>query len=158
MSGRSPSRVGDVGAVGVLYHVPAGAHPDFAPVQVLSRILTSGPSSRLGKALVGAKKASSVEGRVHALHDPGTLLIMAKVDRPGSQDDVRDVMVNAIERVREEGVTQEEVARGEQILSAGRDLMATDPDPNRFVIELSDTGRRRETGGSFSFTATGSNK
>jgi zinc protease len=130
-------RVGDVGAVGVLYHVPAGAHPDFAPVQLLSRILTSGPSSRLGKALVGAKKASSVEGRVHALHDPGTLLIMAKVDKGESQDDVRDVMVSAIERVREEGVTREEVAHAREQILTVRDLMATDPDPNRFVIELS---------------------
>src|SRR3954466_10339903 len=70
-------RVGDVGVVGVLYHVPAGPHPEFAAVQVLSQVLTSAPSGRLYKALVETKKASSVQGSAYALHDPGALLIMA---------------------------------------------------------------------------------
>ena len=34
-------RVGDVGAVGVAYHIPAGPHEDWAPLQVLTTVLSS---------------------------------------------------------------------------------------------------------------------
>jgi zinc protease len=45
-------RVGTVGAVGAVYHIPAAAHPDCAPLDVLSRILVAQPSGRLYQALV----------------------------------------------------------------------------------------------------------
>jgi len=35
-------RVGDVGAVGVAYHIPAGPHEDSAAMQVLANILSTG--------------------------------------------------------------------------------------------------------------------
>src|SRR5207247_1407188 len=49
-------RVGDVAAVGVAYHVPAGPHEDSECLQVLANILTTQPSGRLYKALVETKK------------------------------------------------------------------------------------------------------
>ena len=61
--------------------MPAGAHPEFAAVQILTRILTSAPSGRLYKALVETKKASRVSGQDYSLHDPGALLIMAEVPK-----------------------------------------------------------------------------
>jgi zinc protease len=66
-------RVGKVSVVGVIYHVPAAAHPDFAAVDVLSTVLLSEPTGRLYKALVEAKKATSVTGGAMGLHDPGVL-------------------------------------------------------------------------------------
>ena len=39
-------RVGDVGLVGVAYHIPAGAHQEFAAVDVLSYILATEPAGR----------------------------------------------------------------------------------------------------------------
>src|SRR5215475_8362909 len=45
-------RVGDVSMVGVAYHIPAGPHEDWAPLQLLANVLSSQPSSRLYKALV----------------------------------------------------------------------------------------------------------
>ncbi|MFO0890524.1 MAG: hypothetical protein U0790_15450 [Isosphaeraceae bacterium] len=53
-------RVGNVGLVGVLYHVPAGSHPEFAAVRILSFILGDEPSGRLYEGLVETKKASSI--------------------------------------------------------------------------------------------------
>ncbi len=54
-------RVGTVGYVGAVYHIPAAAHPDCAALDVLSQVLTSQPSGRLYKALVEkGKKATSV--------------------------------------------------------------------------------------------------
>src|SRR5207249_1215396 len=48
-------RVGDVGLVGLIYHVPAGAHPEFPAVEILANILGSEPAGRLYKALVETK-------------------------------------------------------------------------------------------------------
>ena len=41
-----------------VYHVPSGAHPDFAAVDIISQVLGDTPSGRLHKALVETKKAS----------------------------------------------------------------------------------------------------
>ena len=40
-------RVGDVGLVGLLYHVPAASHAQFPAVRILADILDSEPSGRL---------------------------------------------------------------------------------------------------------------
>ena len=53
-------RVGNVGVVGMAYHIPAGSHDDFAALQVLANVLDAPPSGRLYKALVETKKATSV--------------------------------------------------------------------------------------------------
>ena len=94
-------RVGDVGLVGLLYHVPSGTHPDFTAVQVLASILGSEPSGRLYKALVETKKAASVSARSQALHDPGMLEIMAEVNTKdlAALEKVRDVMYSVIDEV-----------------------------------------------------------
>src|SRR2546423_2237440 len=45
-------RGGDVAAVGVAYHIPAGPHEDSASLQDLANILSTQPSGSLYKALV----------------------------------------------------------------------------------------------------------
>jgi zinc protease len=45
-------RVGSVGAIGVVYHIPAAASPEYPAVTVLEDVLTSAPGGRLYKALV----------------------------------------------------------------------------------------------------------
>src|SRR5450631_3991927 len=49
-------RVGETQGVMVVYHTPAGSHPDDPPLNVLSSILGETPSGRLYKALVDNKK------------------------------------------------------------------------------------------------------
>jgi zinc protease len=67
-------RVGDVGALSAAYHVPQGAHPDFAAIDVLTHVLGTAPSGRLYKALVEPQKATSVGAFNLQLHDPGVLV------------------------------------------------------------------------------------
>src|SRR2546430_4287980 len=50
--------------------VPAGAHPDYAAVDVLTNVLGDTPSGRLHRALVQKGLASSVWGSERGLHDP----------------------------------------------------------------------------------------
>src|SRR5215471_11554843 len=67
-------RAGDIQAVLVVYHVPAGSDPDFAPIDVMTAVLADAPAGRLYKALVDSKKAVQVVGFGQQLNDPGTAI------------------------------------------------------------------------------------
>jgi zinc protease len=131
-------RVGDVGLVGLLYHVPAASHAEFPAAQLLGEILDAEPSGRLYKALVESKKASSVSVNLSACHDPGSIEIVAEVNTkdPAELEKVRDVMLSIVEEVARTGVTPEEVNRARQRILKDRELAASDP--NRIAIELSE--------------------
>ncbi|MBV8487544.1 MAG: insulinase family protein, partial [Planctomycetaceae bacterium] len=122
-------RVGDVGLVGLLYHIPAGSHPEYTAVQVLASILGSEPSGRLYKALVETKKASSVAAHAEGLHDPGMLEIMAEVNAKDAAtlEKVKDEILAVEDEVIRSGVTQEEVDRARQRILKDRELAAADP-------------------------------
>src|SRR5205809_802303 len=64
-------RSGDNQLVALMYRVPAGAHPDYAAVDVLTNVLGDTPSGRLHRALVQKGLASSVWGSERGMHDPG---------------------------------------------------------------------------------------
>ncbi len=70
-------RVGDLGLVGAVYHIPAGAHPDMAPLDVLTEVLGNTPSGRLYKSLVETKKATSINVDASSWHDPGVFELVA---------------------------------------------------------------------------------
>lgn len=129
-------RVGDVALVDVAYHVPAGGHPDIAPLDVLSNILGHGPSSRLYKALVETKKASSVSANLFAFHDPGLLEITADVRRDDPLEQVRDILLQTTEAVGKDGVSEEEVRRAQQQLMKDREKIAADT--SRLAVQLSE--------------------
>jgi zinc protease len=129
-------RVGDVGAVGVAYHIPAGPHEDWAPLQVLTTILSSEPSGRLYKALVETKKASRVYASARGQHDPGLLMTQAEVRDPKTLDEVRDIIIATVEDIGMHSVTAEEVNRARQQLLKARELAASDT--NQTAIALSE--------------------
>src|SRR5215510_11011709 len=87
-------RVGDVGAVGVAYHIPAGPHEDTAALQVLANILSTAPSGRLYKALVESKKATDIYAYAFGEHDPGLMELGAEVRDPKTLDEVRDTLIS----------------------------------------------------------------
>ena len=109
-------RVGDVAVVGGVYHIPSGPHPEYAAVDVLESVLTQAPSGKLYKALVETKKAASVAGSAFALHDPGVLLLMAEVSKGNDPQVVLEALLDAIDKVVLDGVTDDDVARAKQSL------------------------------------------
>ena len=113
-------RVGDVGLVALLYHVPAGAHEEFAAIQALQEILGDTPTGLLHKALVETKKASFIGGFASAMHDPGYLIFLAGVRQDQSRDEVHRLMLQTIDRLIEKGVTEEEVSRVKTRFAAER--------------------------------------
>jgi zinc protease len=129
-------RVGSVGAVGAVYHIPAAAHPDFAPLEVLSTMLDAEPSGRLYQALVVSKKATAVSTSAYGWHDPGVMEVLALVDKDVPEEDVRDTMVSVLEGVAKEKVSPAEVERARRkILNYYEETMK---DPNRIGTVLTD--------------------
>ena len=129
-------RVGDVGIAGVLYHVPASAHPDFAAVDVLSYILSTEPAGRLYKALVETKIASSIVGGTYALHDPGVMLFYRQATEKENLNKVRDVILAEIEKIVTDGVSEDEVKRVIQQLTKNREQSLNNT--SQIAIDLSD--------------------
>jgi zinc protease len=119
-------RVGDVSLAGAVYHIPAGAHPDYVPLDVLERILTASPSGRLYKSLVKTKKAASVRGSAFATHDPSVIRFMAEVTSGNDAEEVLGDLVTEIESIGDDGVTAEEVKRAAQYWLKNWELQMAD--------------------------------
>jgi zinc protease len=129
-------RVGTVGVVGAVYHVPAAAHEDFAAVEVLASVLDTEPSGKLYQGLVVPKKASSVGAGAYGLHDPGVLEVVAQVDKGQAPEAVRDAMLSVLDRVQSEAITEAEVERARVKFKKGRALLMADS--NRVGVTLSE--------------------
>lgn len=104
-------RSGDVQLVGVGYHVPSASHEDYAPIQVLSSILSNMPTGPLYKTMVETKLAANAGAFPRVGHDPGIFLGMAQVPRENDLLKVRDVLLEQLESVGEKGVTDADVKR-----------------------------------------------
>ncbi len=104
-------RVGDVGLVAAIYHVPAGPHEDIPALDVLGGVLGNTPSGRLYKALVETKKATSVAADVSSWHDPGVFELFAEVRKEDSLDDAIGALLATAENFAETQVSAEEVDR-----------------------------------------------
>jgi zinc protease len=103
-------RVGGAPAVGVAYHIPSAVHPDWAPLSLLSSIISQQPNGRLYKALVTTKKASSASASEDSDHDPGLFTANAQPE-PGQLDAVRDILVGTLENMESVPFTTDEVDR-----------------------------------------------
>jgi zinc protease len=115
-------RVGDVQMVVAGYHIPAGSHPDFASVSVLTTILGDTPSGRLHRALVEPGKAASIFGSPFQLKDPGMVFFGAEVRKDQSLDAARDDLLKTIDDTVSMAPTKEEVDRARQALLKNIDL------------------------------------
>jgi zinc protease len=122
-------RVGTVGVVGAMYHIPAGCQDDFAALEVLTDVLDAEPSGRLYKALVETKKATGVNASAFGLHDPGVLDVTARVEKGASLDAVRDLLLETLEKFPSEKVTDEEVNRAKAKVA------------KQFELEISNSSR-----------------
>ena len=121
-------RVGDIQLVAAAYHVPSGAHADFAAIDMLTEILGDEPSGRLYKALVETKKATDVWTFDDATFDPGLMIAGALVAKDGSLDDARAAVLEVLDGFAKTPVTKEEVdrARVRMLKDVDLELAASD--------------------------------
>jgi zinc protease len=116
-------RVGDEQLLMMAYHIPAGSHPDAAPLEVLAGIMAEQPAGRLYKALVDSKKAVSVAAENDQMHDPGIFLYNARLRKDGDLADAEKTMLSVIDGVGKEAPSKEEVDRARARILKNIDLM-----------------------------------
>lgn len=129
-------RVGEVAAAGLVYHTPAGPHPEFAAVDVLGTMLTDEPAGRLYKAIVETKKAAFVFGGAFSLHDPGIMLMIAQANKGNEPQIVLESMIDEVEGFGDSEISEDDVERAKQsLLSQWTKTMANS---QQIAIQLSE--------------------
>jgi zinc protease len=104
------SRAGEIGVVGIAYKAPSGRDADYAALDVLGTILGSGRTSRFYRALTDKNLALGVYASAGFYHDPSLFQVFAFVTPGVEHAEVERVMLEEIERVKTDGVTDQELA------------------------------------------------
>ncbi|HEX8705721.1 MAG TPA: pitrilysin family protein, partial [Myxococcaceae bacterium] len=131
-------RVGETASLIALYHVPQGAHPDFAAIDVLTEVLGDNPSGRLFKALVETKKTARARAYNLQLEDPGVLGFTAQLREGQSIEAARETLLKTVEGAVKTPFTEEEVSRAKTRLLKQVELTLNDSE--RAAIQLSEWG------------------
>ncbi len=118
-------RVGEVQMVGAMYHVPAGSHPDFVAVDVLTELLTTKPTGRLHRALIETGQATWAYGYSRQLRDPGSAFFGASVRQGDSIDQARETLLRVLEGFAATPATDEEVERARIALQNEVEMLLT---------------------------------
>jgi zinc protease len=126
-------REGTTAYLKVGYHAPAVFDPSFVPALLLDAVLTGAKgvnlwssfrvpppqrSARLYRALVDRGLASAVSGAMLPTAEPFLYTISATVTEGTAVDAVEAALLDAIDAVRREGVTAEELRRAKSQLRA----------------------------------------
>jgi len=129
-------RTGDIAEVMAGYHVPAGAHADIAPLDMLLQVLADSPSGRLYAALVETKKAARIGGSSYRLRDPGYWLVAADTRKEQSIEDAQRVMLETLDSLSARPVTDAEVARAKAAILKSIELGLNDA--TRIGLQMSE--------------------
>ncbi len=102
-------RAGQLGVVAVAHKIPAATHADFAPVMLMSAILADGKNSRMYKAITNKNLSTGVEGEMGIFSDPSMHIVFAPLAPGAKHDEVEAIIVQEIERLKKDGVTEVEL-------------------------------------------------
>jgi zinc protease len=102
-------KAGQLGVVALGHKIPGALHPDFAPLAILSAILTDGNNSRLYKKLTDQGLTNSVQAFTGFFRDPALHITFAAMAPGAKHDDVEKAALAGIEELKAGGVTDAEV-------------------------------------------------
>ena len=121
-------RVGGATTLYALYHVPAGASADYAAISVVSLVLGDTPSGRLHTRIVEKQLAAEAFSFSQGLQDPGFTLLGLTLAPGQDIDKARETMLETIESLAAEPVTQAELERAKLKYLTGWELRFTNPE------------------------------
>lgn len=130
-------RSGGTQLVGAGYHVAPAGNPESVALDVLGEVLSSAPAGRLHKALVETKLASKVFNNSFSTLEPGYNLFGAQVAKDGDLDAAQAAMLNVLEGLKSQPLTDAEVARAKQNLAKQIELASSDT--ARLTIALTES-------------------
>lgn len=102
-------RPGETGIVTVAYKAPNARHPDVPSLKVLCDLLADGQNCRFYQELTDAGLTLDVSASMEATLDPSLLIISAEIAEHKTHEEVEDGILEALEAIIEDGVTDEEV-------------------------------------------------
>ena len=129
-------RVGDVQSIGVMYHICASSHPDYASLDLLQAILTNEPSGTLYKALIETKKASYQYSYSFTNKDPTFMYFGAGVLKESSLEDAKKTMLATLDSIATMPITKEGVERAKNDILKNFDLTFQSSD--RIGLQMSE--------------------
>ncbi len=116
---------GQLGALALGFKAPPGLHTDADALDVLARVLASGKGSRCFRRLTDQGLTTEVFASSSRFRDPGLFTLYALLAPERSHEEVEEALLDVLDDVKENGVTDEEVARAKRQLKAqeafGRD-------------------------------------
>ena len=121
-------RTGGVPVLYAAYHVPPGAHPDFAAVDLLGSIMGDAPSGRLHKQLTEKGLAATTYAFAQGLAEPGFALFGAQLGPQQEVEAARAALIATLESVAQQPITQEELDRAKTKWLKGWDQAFTNPE------------------------------
>jgi len=99
-----------VESVIVAHKIPEFTHPDASALDVLALILTNGKNSRLYRQLVNSGLAVDMRSDASKSRDPGLFITQAILSPGVPHDEVRETILRVYKKIRQDGVTAEELA------------------------------------------------
>ena len=130
-------RTGDTQLSAVLYHTAAGSHVDAAAMAALSDVLAGTPNGRLHKKLVEKKLAVNVNPWNFDLAERGYVVFMAELNKTQSLSEARKVLLQELEGLQKNSVTETELKRAKASLLS--EIDKTINDPQRLAVQLSES-------------------
>ena len=121
-------RIGGAPVIYAGYHVPAGAAPDYAAVELLRVILGDTPSGRLHKRLTDKRLAADTYAFGFALRDPGLFIAGAGLAPGQDVDKARSELLAAVESLKFEPITADELQRAKLKWANDWDQAFTNPE------------------------------
>ena len=103
-------RSGEIGVVDIAHKICAGTHPDFAAIAVLSSILGEGKNSRFYRTLTDPGLSTGVQTVPFFHRDPTLHHTLIPLTPGTTHEEVEQIALAEIDRVKTEGVTAGEVA------------------------------------------------
>ncbi len=119
-------RSGGTQFIGAGYHVAPSGHPDAVALALLGHILIDAPSGRLHKALVESKLATRLDFDPVSNLEPGFRIFGALVAKDGQLDATQEAMLKVLEHLKDEPITEAEVARARQAMNKQIELATND--------------------------------
>jgi zinc protease len=104
-------RAGSKNICAIACKVPEALHTDTPALMVASSILADGPTSRLYRALVDKKLATSVRSTYTPFFDPSLMTLYVTLAEGVSHARVYEVVQKTIAAVQQTGVSEDECAR-----------------------------------------------
>jgi zinc protease len=129
-------RVGGQQALLVSYHMPALTSPDYPAFEIIANTLADTPSGRLHKRLVEKGLATGVFGWADRNAEPGLLSAGAVLRQDGPLAEAEKVLVDTVEGLKTEPITQEELQRTQ--VQWAKALDQTLADPQALCVALSE--------------------